>query len=120
MKSFKFPDHFLLVFALNENFHESLLAFAKDQNISTAFYWALGAASSAQLGFYHLEDKDYVKKEFTEELEVTQLVGNLSLKEAQVFPHTRISCGRSDFSMVGGHLFELTVGPTLEVFFKSL
>ena len=52
-------------------------------------------------------------------LEVLTLSGNCSNKEGEPFLHLHVILGRRDFSLLGGHLKEARVHPTLEVWLRT-
>lgn len=106
---------FYLRLEKDEAVQQSLQEFMKLQGIASASYTGLGAVKDAELGFYHLHKKDYDRKLFTPEMELVSLVGNLSYLEAKPLAHTHIACGREDFSLIGGHLFEAKVAVTVEI-----
>jgi predicted DNA-binding protein with PD1-like motif len=48
------------------------------------------------------------------------ITGNISYFEEKVFIHAHGSFGRNDFSTLSGHVTDLTVGATLEIFLTDL
>jgi uncharacterized protein len=46
-------------------------------------------------------------------------VGNASLRDGEPFLHLHAGLGRSDLSVVGGHLGEAVVHPTIEVWLRT-
>jgi predicted DNA-binding protein with PD1-like motif len=69
-----------------------------------------------ELGYYHLEEKDYHRKTFSEmDYELISLTGNLSLKEGKPYIHVHAALGDNQFRVFGGHLFEANVAVTAEV-----
>jgi uncharacterized protein len=106
---------YLLVFDKGEEVTKGLLAFAQTNRLVAAHFSAIGAVSRAVLGFFDRRKKDYLRIAQNEQAEVLSLAGNLSLKDGQPFLHTHVVLGLPDGSTRGGHLFEATVWPTLEV-----
>jgi uncharacterized protein len=68
------------------------------------------------LGFFDWQRKDYRRIPVREQVEVTTLVGDIAV-EADGKPalHLHAVLGRSDGSVLGGHLLKAHVRPTLEV-----
>jgi uncharacterized protein len=95
---------------------QNLTRLAKNQNIPGAWISALGAASYIKLGFYDMQAKEYIWKEFDETLEITSLTGNISMKDGEPIVHVHGSFSDSQMQAFGGHVGELTVGATCEVF----
>jgi predicted DNA-binding protein with PD1-like motif len=106
----------LLVFDHGDAAVESLSLFARDQEVSGARLWGIGALEQVEMGFYRRERKDYDGFSLDEELELLALNGNLSVTDEGPRVHAHVVVGRSDGTAHGGHLFEARVGPTLEVF----
>ena len=80
----------------------------------------IGVLSDFELGYYDLEKKEYLKKSFSEEVELLSLSGNLSFVDGERFFHLHTVLAREDFSCLGGHLFTAKVGITCEICFETL
>jgi uncharacterized protein len=106
----------LLVFHHGDAVVESLSLFARDQEVSGARLWGIGALEQVELGFYRHDRKDYDRFSLQEELELLALNGNISVTDKGPRVHAHVVVGRSDGTAHGGHLFEGRVGPTLELF----
>jgi uncharacterized protein len=94
----------------------SLVTLARDPGLPGATLHAIGAVNHVRLGFFRPEERRYETREFHENLEVLSLIGNLAHGDQGPILHAHASLGRSDLSVIGGHLFEATVSVTLEVF----
>jgi len=109
-------QRFLLRLERGEEALERLRAFADERRLGAAMLRGLGAALSAELGFFNLEEKRYERFSVNEETEVVSLLGNLARSEAgQVIVHAHATLGRRDGSTVGGHVFTLVTAATLEI-----
>jgi len=111
---------FILRLATGEQVMASILAFAAERGIEGAEVRAIGAVDQASVGYFLREEKRYDVKEFDGNMEVVSLLGNLARTDAGMFVHAHIALGRSDFSLVGGHLVEATVSVTMEVFLRPV
>jgi hypothetical protein len=78
----------------------------------------LGAVRGATVSYWNAETQQYEQHQLTEQMEVVSLVGNVTIREAKPFIHAHVSLGRRDLSVVGGHVNELFVHPTLEVWLR--
>ncbi len=94
---------------------ESLESFAREQQIHSAHFTAIGAFESAVLGYFEIEKSDYRKNPVGEQVEVLSLVGNVTRYEGQPKVHAHVVVGRRDGTTLGGHLLQARVRPTLEV-----
>jgi len=115
--TFKFDGYnYLICLDKGELLIESLTDFVKQQGIAGGWISAVGAAAWAELGFYELEAKEYCWKKFEKLLEITSLQGNVSWKGEEPFLHLHGTFSDEDMSAIGGHVKELEVGGTCEVF----
>ncbi len=113
------PDRSIaVVFDPGDEAIEGLTGFARDSGLDAAHFTALGAFERATVGWFDLETRDYRRIEVDEQVEVLALVGDIT----QAGPdsddpkvHAHVVLGRSDGSLVGGHLLAGRVRPTLEV-----
>ena len=99
----------------NEKIVESLIAFSKQEDITSAQIRGIGGVTEATIGFYDLDTREYEFDTYTETLEVLSLLGNISLLNNEPFLHAHITVGRRDKSVIGGHLNEAVVGGTVEL-----
>jgi uncharacterized protein len=106
---------FVVVMDKGDEAFEQLVAFAGEHRVSAAGLTAVGAARAVTLDYFDPEINDYRSTEFTEQLEVLSLVGDIALKDGEPAVHAHLTLGRKDSSTIGGHLQSLTVWPTLEV-----
>ena len=94
---------------------EALGAFCTDKNILAGEVRGLGAVSDAVFRFLDPATKKYVDKTFDEQMEITALVGNISQKDGKPYLHIHLTCGRRDYSCVGGHLLSARVNGACEL-----
>jgi len=93
---------------------DGLLAIAKREKIRTAKVEAIGGVKQLRLAYFNSKVRRYEEHEYDEFLEVTSLIGNITLKDRKPFPHLHGTFGRRDMSVVGGHVISGTVFPLLE------
>ena len=98
---------------------DRLASFAGEQGIGSAELSGIGAFQRALVGFYDPATRDYAKLPVEEDTEVLSLLGNLSLLDEAPRVHLHATLSRRDGSTVGGHLFEGTVGATVELFVRE-
>jgi predicted DNA-binding protein with PD1-like motif len=107
---------FALVFDIGDEVVSELTRFAESNGLDAASITAIGAFSSATLGYYEMERKEYKKIPIEEQVEVLSLVGDIATKEdGEPQLHAHVVLGRPDGTTRGGHLLEAHVRPTLEV-----
>lgn len=98
---------------------ETLTDFAVSQGLSSGQISGVGAVNSVTLGFYDMETKDYVQKTFKEQMEVTNIGGNISRVEGKTLLHLHITLGRQDYSALAGHMKEAIIHGAGEFFVRS-
>ncbi|MCL5022363.1 MAG: DUF296 domain-containing protein [Nitrospirae bacterium] len=82
-----------------------LTAVIKGRGIASGIVSGIGAVTEAHIGYFNAGTKKYEEKVFQENLEIVSLRGNISYRDAEVFPHIHAVLSRRDFSAIGGHLF---------------
>jgi uncharacterized protein len=107
---------YVLIFRDGDEALSGLTDFAIEHKIKNARFQAIGAAQSATLAWLDLSKKNYRKIAVGEQCEVLSLLGDIATFDGKPVVHMHAVLGRSDGSTVGGHVFELKVRPTLEVF----
>jgi len=100
-----------------EEIMETLTRFCVENKIGSGIFYGIGAVLNAQIGFYHLDKKEYSFKVFDKPLEIVSLTGNVSLVDHEPFLHVHVVLSDEDYRAFGGHLKEARVGATCEVYF---
>src|SRR4051794_12835080 len=108
-------DRVQLRFLSGEHVLAPLLDWVGAENIGYASLTGVGAVSAATVSYWNAETIQYETHDLTEQMEVVSLIGNVSLRDGQPFVHAHVGLGRSDLSLIGGHVNELIVHPTLEI-----
>jgi predicted DNA-binding protein with PD1-like motif len=107
---------YAVVFKTGDEVKSGLTAFAKDQHLGASRFTAIGAFSSATLGYFDWQTKEYQRIPVREQVEVLSLVGDIALKDnGEPEVHAHVVVGKADGTAHGGHLLEAHVRPTLEV-----
>lgn len=88
---------------------DSLTNQLKERGIEAGLIFGIGAVSSTKLGYFNANAKKYEEKFFDENMEIVSLIGNISIKDNDIFPHIHALFSKRDFSVVGGHLFPPTI-----------
>ncbi|MDF2552612.1 MAG: hypothetical protein K0R77_1887 [Chryseobacterium sp.] len=99
---------------------QALTYFVLNQNIKSGQVTGIGAVNEAALRFFDFSTKDYVDKKFDEQMEVTNISGNVSLLDDKPLLHLHITLGRQDYSAIAGHLLDAKIRGAGEFFFYPL
>jgi hypothetical protein len=70
---------------------------------------ALGAVQRARVGFYNQSSREYEFLEFDQPLEISNLVGNVSIRDGKPMVHAHITLTDREGKAVGGHLAPGTI-----------
>ena len=93
----------------------ALAAFCEEKDIRSGIVSGLGAVSEATFRYLDPATMKYVDKTFTEQMEVTNLTGNISRKDGKPYLHLHITASRSDYSCIGGHLLSARINGACEL-----
>jgi hypothetical protein len=105
----------VLIFETGDEVVATLTKFAQEQKISAASFTAIGAFFGATLGYFDWESKKYEPVSVAEQAEVVTLLGDIALEDGKAKLHAHASLAKRGGAMVGGHLLQGHVRPTLEV-----
>ena len=79
------------------------------RNIKLGRIEAIGAVRKACIGFYDQEKREYGYINIDEPLEITNLTGNISIKDNSPFVHAHVTLADSTGRAYGGHLVQGTI-----------
>ena len=109
------PEKILLRLDPGEEIVGELVKFFALRKIGGAEFTALGAVAWVELAFYDRKLKDYAKQRVEGDLEILNLTGNVSWLAGSPIVHAHGTFGRSDFSVIGGHVAAAAVSATCEI-----
>ena len=109
------PITYAVVLDTGDEVIGELSNFVREQEVEAASVTAIGAFSRAMLGYFQWETKQYKKIPVDEQVEVLSLLGDVAVGDQGPTLHLHAVLGKADGSVVGGHLIEAYVRPTLEV-----
>lgn len=107
--------HYVLSLDNHVSLMEALTAFCREQNILSGVIGGLGAINQATFRFLDPATKQYVDKTFAEQMEITNLTGNISEKDGEPYLHVHITASRRDYTCVGGHLLDAKINGACEL-----
>ena len=112
----KVGKDYLINIDKDEKVVETLTRFCNENGIKNAKLSGIGAVKKTEIGAYDLLKKEYIKREYSEILELLSLEGNVALKDGEPFIHAHVVLSDHKMQTLGGHLFETTVGVAGEFF----
>jgi predicted DNA-binding protein with PD1-like motif len=115
MKKVKPREVFIGKLSYGGDLLEEITEICQRENIQLGWIEALGAVQRARLAFYNQETHEYQFFVIDQPLEITKLVGNVSLKDNSPFVHAHITLADKRGNAYGGHLASGTVVFVCEV-----
>lgn len=105
MYSYKqFGDKYVVSIKNRSEITKVITNICEDLDIKAGTIYGLGAVDNAVLRFFDPATKKYVDKVFAEQLEISNLTGNISRMDDKVYLHLHATLGRSDYTALAGHL----------------
>ena len=109
-----------VVFYKGDEALSGLTDFAIKYGVGDAHFTGIGAVRSATVAWLDAPNKIYHRIAVPEQVEVLSLIGDVATYNGKPVVHMHVVLGRSDGTTTGGHVFELNVNPTLEVFISLI
>lgn len=98
---------------------EALADFCTKNGITAGQVTGIGAVNEAVFRFLDPATKQYVDRSFREQMEITNLCGNISRKDGQPYLHIHLTCSRRDYSCIGGHLLSARINGACELLVEA-
>jgi len=83
---------------------EEITRICREEKVRLGRVEAFGAVSKARLAYYDQQAREYRFIDMEKDLELTKLVGNVSLKEGEPIVHAHVTLADKDGRAYGGHL----------------
>ena len=112
----KITNGYVVRLEKGEELISSISQLAEKEKIPGGFLLGLGAVKDATLGYYDVEKKEYIKKTFEAEFELSSLVGDIFFLEGKSGVHAHATLSDPNFNIIGGHLFSALATATVELF----
>ena len=105
---------------LGEDIPESLKKLCESEQIRFGRVEAIGASDCAVLGVYDLAKKEYRPEKLEGFMEIVSLNGNITAMDGKPYIHLHAALADGDHVIHGGHVLEMRVGATCEMFVTAL
>ena len=116
----RMKDTYAVRLEVGEEVMESLKKLAEAEQIRAAEVNAIGAADRAVIGVFDREAGDYRREELNRFMEITSLMGNITEMEGKPYIHLHAMLADQDHRIHGGHVIEMRVGLTCEMFVRVM
>jgi predicted DNA-binding protein with PD1-like motif len=94
----------------------ALTDFITSQKLQAGQVTGIGATDEATLRFFDPSSKKYVDKTFNEQMEISNLSGNISEADGKLLLHLHVTLGRKDYTALAGHLLDAKIRGAGELF----
>lgn len=115
----QFGKRYIVRLDVGEEITETLKQFCSKNGIESGSVMGIGAIREARISYFDMGKRDYIDKEISEDLELTSLMGNVSIMNGEPFLHLHVTLSDSDFNVFGGHLSAGIISATGEIFIDT-
>ena len=116
----KLGDTIVLCLVRGEDVLASIRAVCNAERVRLAEISALGAADYAEVGVYQLAEKRFLPRTLEGEMEICALTGSVTRRGTELYLHLHGSLADADGNVYGGHVNEIRVSATAEIFIRLL
>ncbi len=116
----RFENTYVIRMDRGEEVMATLTALCRQEGIRLASVEAIGAVDRAVVGLYDVGEKVYHRKEFTEPMELTGLLGTVTEKDGKPYLHLHATFCDANMQAHGGHVNELHISATCEMILRIL
>ena len=88
---------------------DEITRICREEKVQLGRVEAFGAVSKARLAYYDQQAREYRFTDMEKDLEITKLVGNVSLKDGEPMVHAHVTLADREGRAYGGHLAPGTV-----------
>jgi predicted DNA-binding protein with PD1-like motif len=88
---------------------EEITDFCTQKDVRLGRINAIGAVQKARIGFYNQKTHEYQFLDLNRPFEITQLTGNISIKDGRPMVHAHITLADEKGNCFGGHLAPGTI-----------
>ena len=116
----RFNDTYMLRIDRGEEVLQSLTALCEREDIRLAQVSAIGAVDKASIGVYDLELQAYHREDLQGLMEIASLQGSVTRMNDKPYIHLHTTLADRQNKTHAGHVIELRVGATCEMFVRIL
>lgn len=110
-----FGETIVLRLEKGEEVIESIKNLCEKENIKAGSISGLGASNYVVVGLFKVNEKKYYSNTFEEDFEITNLTGNISRMNGEVYLHIHGTFADVEGKCIGGHLNKAVISATSEI-----
>lgn len=111
----RFKDKIIVRLDRGEEIVESITKLSNEEDIKLGRVTGIGATNKVKIGLFDVESKEYHARELTGNMEITNLSGNISRMDGEVYVHLHITVCDEENRAYGGHLNMAIISATCEI-----
>ncbi len=115
-----FGEKIVLRLEKGEEVIESIKKLCEKEDIRLGSISGLGATNHVIVGLFKVSEKKYYSNTFEEDFEITNLTGNISRMNGEVYLHIHGTFADIDGKCIGGHLNKAIISATSEIIINRI
>ena len=115
-----FGETIVLRLEKGEEVIESIKKLCEKEDIRLGSISGLGATNHVIVGLFKVSEKKYYSNTFEEDFEITNLTGNISRMNGEVYLHIHGTFADIDGKCIGGHLNKAIISATSEIIINRI
>ncbi len=120
MKIKKVDNNYILRIDKGEEIIDSIKKACTEKQIKAGGIIGVGAVDELKIGLYNVDNKEYLSETLKGAYEVTNLTGNISTMNGEIYLHLHITVTDENYNAKGGHLNFARVGGTCEIIIEEI
>lgn len=115
-----FDETIVLRLEKGEEVIESIKNLCEKEDIKAGSISGLGASNHVVVGLFKVGEKKYYSNTFEEDFEITNLTGNISRMNDEVYLHIHGTFADIEGKCIGGHLNKAIISATSEIIITKI
>ncbi|TFB09261.1 DNA-binding protein [Candidatus Atribacteria bacterium MT.SAG.1] len=120
MKFKKFGNKWVIRIDKGEEVIQTIKKVCGDNKIKLGSISGIGAANKVTIGLFDTKAKEYHSQELIGDYEITNLSGNISTMDGEIYLHLHIGLSDSKYNAYGGHLTSAVISGTGEIIIEEI
>ena len=120
MKFKKFKNKWIVRIDKGEEVIQTIKKVCEDNKIKLGSISGIGAADRVTIGLFNTKNKQYQSQELIGDYEITNLSGNISTMNGEIYLHLHIGLSDSKYNAYGGHLTSAVISGTGEIIIEEI
>ena len=120
MKFKKFGNKWIVRIDKGEEVIQTIKKVCEDNKIKLGSLSGIGATDRATVGLFNTKSKQYQSRELIGDYEITNLSGNISTMNKEVYLHLHITLADKNQQALGGHLSSAIISGTGEIIIEEI